>query len=371
MVRRGNGDVSRREFLQRTAAGGAAFVVAPHIWVPRPMGGFAGGETVHPNISGLRVVGLHDDTMTTELKPRATWLQQEPLVRADVVAANIDRMACALAQEKEVKKAWQAIFVKPPKRAWNEVVVAVKTNHIAKQRTRSAVVARVCHVLTDVMGVKGSNIHIYDACNGGRMAQKTPFAGLPAGVHLSNRWGGYNIRTTVPKPWKDGQQQARCLDHLVKGTVDILVNIALCKGHGQGFGGATMTMKNHFGTFEPGPSHRKGGGADYLIAINKTGQILGQIDPKTGKVLFPRQQVSLVDALWASRPGPGGEATHQLNSLYMGALNPVVDFQVARHVRRDRMGWPVNEEVIGRFLTDFGLAEKDLPNGGKIIDALV
>jgi len=371
MVEKRFDDLSRREFLKRSAAGGALFAFGPHIWIPRSMVGFAGDGNPHPNISGLRVVGVQDEKMTGEQKPRSTWLEQEPLVKADLVAANIDRLACALAEEKEVKKAWEKIFVKPPKKAWGDVVVAIKTNHIAKQRTRSAVVAKVAHVLTDVIGVKGTNVHIYDACDGRRMSEETPFKGLPEGVELANRWGGYNIRATVPKPYKDGQQQARCLDHLVKGTVDILIDLALCKGHDQRFGGITLSMKNHFGTFEPNPSHRSGGGADYLIGINKTPEILGQIDPKTGKVLFPRQQLCLIDALWSGRPGtPSGESIGQPNSLYMGVFGPVMDFVLARSLCRDRLGWSVNEEVLGRFLSEFGLKEQDLPNEGKVIDAL-
>jgi hypothetical protein len=64
-------------------------------------------------------------------------------------------------------------------------------------------------------------------------------------------------------------------------------------------------MKNHFGTFDPGPGHWTGS-QDYLIAINQTPEILGPMDRRKGKVLYPRQQLSLVDALWASKGGPGG-----------------------------------------------------------------
>lgn len=368
MPRNESGGIGRREFLKRTAAGGVALAFGPHIWIPRPVLGAVEAATLHPNLNPLRVVGVQDNAFTTDLKPTATWVQQEPLVKADRVAAAIDRMACALAEEKEPKTAWQKVFVKPPQKAWNEVVVAIKTNQIARQRTRSAVVAKVCHVLTDELGVKGSNIFIYDGVHGGRMSQETRFAGLPEGVNLANQWGGIKTQVPVPKPFKDGAEQSRCLDHLAKGTIDILVNIALCKGHGNQFGGFTMAMKNHFGSFDPQPSHRAGGGADYLIAVNKTPQILGTLEEKTGKVLFPRQQLVLVDALWASRPGPGGEATHQTNSLFMGVSCPVVDYQVARQFRRDRMTWPINEEVTDRFLSDLGIAAKDLPNEGKIID---
>jgi hypothetical protein len=129
-------------------------------------------------------------------------------------------------------------------------------------------------------------------------------------------------------------------------------------------------MKNHFGTFDPSPSHTGGGGADYLIALNKTPQILGEMDRTTGKVLFPRQQLVLVDCLWASDPGPSGESTHQPNRLFMGTLPAVVDYQVATKFRRDAMGWKTNSALATRFLTEFGYQASDLPQGGQIIDAL-
>jgi hypothetical protein len=89
-------------------------------------------------------------------------------------------------------------------------------------------------------------------------------------------------------------------------------------------------MKNHLGTFDPEPVH-SGGGLDYLIGINQSREVLGAMDKKSGKVLHPRQQLCLVDALWSSRGGPGGNSTHQTHFLAMGTLSPAVDYQVATH----------------------------------------
>jgi hypothetical protein len=147
--------------------------------------------------------------------------------------------------------------------------------------------------------------------------------------------------------------------HLVDGSVDILINIAMCKGHSQRFGGFTMTMKNHLGTFSPGPAHSNGG-QDYLIAINQTPEILGAMDKKTGKVLYPRQQLCLIDALWASKRGPGGKPTHQPNFLAIGVTSPVVDYQVATKFRGEEMGWEPNMKATHRMLEDFGYDDGDL-----------
>jgi hypothetical protein len=379
MKKRDRGGFSRREFLKTSLLGAAALGLGPTIILPRRFALYAGGESTHPNISPLRVVGLEDPKMTTDVVPECNWQRQEELVKAEVVAENMDRLACALAQEKDPAAAWRAIFLKPAAKAWSDTVAAIKVNCIAQQRTRSAVFFKVITTLTDVLGLKGENVFVYDACHGDAITRTTGRGAwsvaqkLPKGAQAVGKWGSYNAPVTVGKPWKDGSQQAKCLDHLVQGKVDILVNVALCKGHGDEFGRFTLAMKNHFGTFDPGPSHSGGGPtnpADYVIAINKTPQILGDMDPATGKVLFPRQQLVLVDCLWASDPGPGGEATHQPNRLFMGTLPPVVDYLVATKFRRDAMGWKTNDALATRFLTEFGYQPGDLPQGGEIVNAL-
>jgi len=366
--RRGAGGLSRRKFLRVAAAGAGAFAL-PHLFLPRTVAAFQPGQSVHPNIPPLRVVGIADAAMTSDRRVRINWHDQEELVNTQAVAENVDRMACALAGEREAGDAWRAIFLRPPGKAWSEVVVAIKTNNIAQQHTHSAVMATVCRVLTDRLGVAGHNIHIYDAHHGGNLAQNTPFRGLPEGVRIENTWGGHGTPAPVPAPWRGGTSSARCLGPLARGEVDILINIALCKGHGASFGGFTMCLKNHFGTFTPAPGHA-GDGTDYLLSINKSSAVLGPVDPRSGRVLFPRQQLCFIDALWASKGGPGGHPDTQPNRLFMGVFGPAVDYMVASRFRRDAMRWPINEEVTERFLTEYGFSPADLPEGGEIVDAM-
>lgn len=329
---------------------------------------YAAGAPTHPEMSPLRVAGILDPNMTTAMNPNAAWPDQDRLVRADVVRENLDKLACALAEEKRAKHAWQRLLLKPPKKAWSEAVVAIKSNEIAggKQHSRSAVLSSICRVLIDVMGVKPSNIYIYDATHGGLMPA---YKGLPQGVIVAKRWGTPITPVPVPAPYKGGASTAKCLKQLADGTVDILINVALCKGHGHGYGGFTMTVKNHLGTFEPRPVHQKGGGPDYLIGINKSPQILGTIDRKSGKVLFPRQQLCIMDALWASKAGPVILPSAQPNRMFMGTCGPVMDYQIATRFRRDAMRWRINESITLRYLKEFGFDPKDLPNKGQLIKA--
>jgi len=359
--------LSRREVLKAAALAGAAAVVGPTILSRRRGEVYAAGAPTHPAINPLRVVGIHDPHMTAEEKVQTQLAEQDAIVRAEVVRANLDKLACALAGEKEPKAAWGRIFLKPPRKSWSEVVVAIKTNQIAQQRTRSAVMASVCHVLVG-LGVKPTQIFIYDACHGNSM---NPYAGVPEGVVFAKQWGGSVTPVPLPPPYKEGKAEAKCLKHLADGTVDILVNIALCKGHNDAHGKFTMCLKNHYGTFEPhcrwGTRETRGPAADYLISINRTPQILGEIDAASGKVLFPRQQLCLIDALWASQPGPGGLPTAQPNRIFMGTSAAVVDYVVATDFRRDTMGWRINDEVAEHILKEFGLTPGDLPNQGKVM----
>jgi len=353
--------------MKKAVIMGSAIAACPTILIRKSTAAWARRSDVHPNVNNLRVVGVTDEGMTKDSRPFSSWVSQDKLVVNEAVWENMDKLACALVETRNPGEAWQGIFIKPPRKSWSDTVVAIKTNNIAQQHTRSAVMAKICHLLTRINGVKPSNIYIYDACHGSRMRSNTPFKNLPEGCRIVNTWGGSNTATFVPAPWKNKGDTSQCLKHLVNGSVDILVNVAMCKGHSNRFGGFTMTMKNHFGTFSPDPGHERGS-QDYLMAINQTPEILGPMDRRTGKVLYPRQQLCLVDALWASEGGPGGNPSHQPNFLAMGLLSPIVDYQVATKFRGERMGWEPEKRATHRMLTDFGYEESDLPAGGKIIE---
>jgi hypothetical protein len=179
--------------------------------------------------------------------------------------------------------------------------------------------------------------------------------------------GGGSTKSTLV-PVRKTQITSYCLKHLVDDSVDILINMSVCKGHNiDQLGAFTATMKNHFGTFDPRPGHGPTG-MDYLTGINRTKEIMGRIDESTGRIIYPRQQLCVVDALWTSSGGPYGNSTHQSNLLVMGVLSPIVDYIIATDFRKDRMGWYINEKAALQMLTDFGYKPEDLPNGGKLIE---
>lgn len=358
-------NLSRRKFIKKALITGTTIATFPTIFIPKSPASWAKKTVIHPNVNNLRVVGITDSRMTKAKEVVTNWARQEQLVVAEVVSENIDKLACALVETRNPKDAWRGIFIKPPGKSWTDTVVAIKTNHIAKQHTRSAVMAKICHMLTEVVGIKSSNIYIYDGTHGSGMSRETAFSGLPKGCKIVDRWGGTSTPTAVPSPWRGGK--SACVKSLVDGSMDVLINIAMCKGHASRYGGFTMSMKNHMGTFSPEPIHRDGD-QDYLIAVNQTPEIMGAMDKHTGKILFPRQQLCLVDALWASKGGPDGLPSHQPNFLAMGVFSPVFDYVLATHFRGEKMGWAPNKQATRRFLEDFGYGISDLPGAGKIIE---
>ncbi len=341
--------VNRRTFLKGIACG-AGVLFFPYVFSRRSYAApWQAGSRFHPNVDDLRVVGIIDEKMTREKKVRIPWKKQNELVVDEVVWADMDKLACALTGQKRPEDAWKAIFVKPPRKSFSDAVVAVKVNNIGAQHTRNAVMVKLCRVLVDVCGVKASNIYIFDAKTGGNMGRKTPFYGLPAGCNIAGSWGGITVPVKVAAPYSGS---AKCNRHIAEGKVDIMVNIAMCKGHSARYGKVTMTMKNHLGTFDPRPAHSRKG-LEYLIGINKTSQVLGETDA-SGRIVYPRQQLCIVDGLWASKPGPGGPPTAQPNFLAMGVLSPVVDYLVGTQFRASKMGWQVNEPALRRMVKEFG-----------------
>jgi TAT (twin-arginine translocation) pathway signal sequence len=248
--------ISRRDFVKGTILAGAAAAAGPTLLVRKAPAGWAKKTIVHPNVNNLRVVGITDPKMTKETAAGASWEDQQGLVVSEKVWENLDQLASGLIETKDPKDAWKGIFIKPFQKSWSDTVVAIKTNNIGMQHTRSAVMAKVCHTLVDVVGIKPHNVCIYDGKHGQSINLKTPFAGLPKGVRILKDWGGISTPVAVPSPWTEQDGKSEALKALADGTVDILVNISLCKGHWVQFGGFTMATKNHMGTFNPYPAHQ-------------------------------------------------------------------------------------------------------------------
>src|SRR4030042_2415480 len=132
--------ITRRSFIKKTAVATVGITAFPMIFIPKAKAHWAKKTIVHPNVDNLRVVGITDLNMTKiEKEIPQDWADQEKLVNKKAVEENIDKMACGLAQASNPQEAWRTIFIKPSGKSWSDTVVAIKTNCIFVQYTRSAV----------------------------------------------------------------------------------------------------------------------------------------------------------------------------------------------------------------------------------------
>jgi hypothetical protein len=308
------------------------------------------GKQINPDIDNLRVVHCADPAMLTGDPQRWDIESQNAPVVAARVRANVEAMACALAQKPSPAEAWATIFRKPEGKAWPDVKVAIKPNASGGNITRVAVIDAVLAGLTG-LGVRAANVTLYGCprFNENEAGVYAPFLGrgLPGGVVLSkgHEAMGGTVEAVVPEP---AAGRYNCAAALADGSIDLLVNIATNKGHfAPTFGGMSLTMKNHAGSFEMPLSRHLSGGLDYVIAFNKSEAILGGTPP--------RQQLCIVDSLWGMTSGPGGVPNKRPGALSMGTFGPAVDWVVSKRVREVVMGC-THPDFLATILTEFGYA---------------
>jgi hypothetical protein len=378
-----NYDESRRKFLKTSIACAAGFAtVNPFVnnlhaeeqtvWTDK--------MPINPSIDNLRVAYCTDASMVTDSTVRWDYDNQNKNVSRTRVSDNMDKMAIALAQKNNVADAWKTIFRKSSSKGWTDVKVAIKVNTQSLYcMPRYAVVVKVCEALINYRGVTPANICIY-SCKGithvanltkvedcyGLAANQVKYP-YPAGVKIqSNLFSGL-CTATVACPG-GAVNPVDCLNDLADGTVDILVNIAVNKGHYQA-GGVTLCQKNHIGSlkfFCPGKTVAMGmgfytsGSASDLIALNKTEAIIG------GNPV--RQQLCIVDSIYAMTNGPVGVPNMQPNTLIMGTFGGAVDYLTYYKVRVPLMNAvSAYTDDVNAFITGYGYSTTERDNLNNLV----
>jgi hypothetical protein len=303
---------------------------------------------VNPDIDNLRVICAVNPAMIT--KDPVSWQPeaQNSVINSTEVDRVLDAMAVSLAQKSTPDEAWASIFRKPENKPWNEITVAIKVNCNSKNNARVAIISKVCRALNG-LGVPFGKIIIYDG-RSNAWPVYSPFIGngLPDGVIVSKGNKALGGAGKVALPWEDTKKYA-CTKGMIDGSVDILINIANNKGCDKAFGQATLTLKNHAGTFDPMPLHM-GGGIDYLMAFSRSREIMGST--------IARQQLCIVDSLWGMRNGPFGVPEVRLDRIVMGTFSPAVDYLTAKKIREPLLN--VTHTTIDKFLTAFGYASEEI-----------
>lgn len=345
---------TRRDFLKTSMGAAAVALVTNKIDAAQKLSK-PKVKIINPAIDNLRVVCCHDPDMVTGDPTTFTTIsgQNEPVV-VEKVQANMDQMAMELAEKPTPQEAWATIFQKPASKEWPEVKVAIKANcktlnnnNNPMNNPRLAVLDKVCKALNG-LGIPYGNIILYDDDDEDATIYNNFVGnGLPDGIVVStgnDALGGQKISTLIPAPYN---QNGNCTKHIADGTIDILINCAMNKGHDSTWGNATSTMKNHLGTFSPQPHN-----TDRLIGISKSDAIIGGTPT--------RQQLCIVDSIWASMSGPSAIPDKAPYRLVMGTCSPVVDYATIIKIREDVMGASHTSSVVNRFLTDFGYSPDDL-----------
>jgi len=352
--------VHRRTFLKMSAAGAAGLSVGG---IDPVFATTAAWRQINPAISNSRVVCCYDPKMITASPTSFTFATTNGAVNKTVILKNLDLMAMSLAQKTTADAAWKTIFQMPAgKTSWSQVKVAIKINVInSYNQPRVAIVEKVCRVLNG-FGVPAANIIVYDGCAAGKngggaqsnlwapMFSTTDTTKIPGVVSNLNGSLGGTANVTVPNvgSWT-------CTKQISDGTIDILVNCSVNKGHDKYAGGMTLSMKNHFGTFAP---DHNGVVLSNILNFNKSDFIVGGTPP--------RQQLCIADSLWGDlATNPDSPPDQVLSRLAMGTFGPVLDYLFAQNIRKaimivqnkgkDNHDWT----AINRFLTDFGYATTD------------
>ncbi|MBD3322013.1 MAG: DUF362 domain-containing protein [Chitinivibrionales bacterium] len=360
---KGHGKTSRRNFLKSTTAGAAGLAIAGS-GVKKAEGAWPSSGTmeINPEVPNLRVVCCHDESMIPDGQVETSFQAQNEAIDKDKLALNMDRMAIALTGKTTAQEAWDTIFQFPSKPR-NEVKVAVKVNCInSSNMPRIAIVKKVCDELT-ARDVEPENITVYDGCSGAHGNSKYTYytesnrdlTGISVLDYRNGTDDGdWSSETTVQIP--DGLDDHQCMTTVTDS--DILINCGVNKGHGTNRGGATLCMKNHFGTFNPKPDSNHMGNA-FMFAANKSNAILGGTPV--------RQQLCIVDSLWSRNTGPGDVPTDAPARILMGTFAPAIDWATCKKVRNEILEYSrsMNATALSaqeNFAREFNYSVNDFEN---------
>jgi hypothetical protein len=333
----------RRDFLKITAAGAAGLVFSrgDRAFAAWPS---TGTLAVNPNISNMRVVGCVDTKMMKST-PAMSFAAENAAVDSARLQANMDAMAMQLANQPTADAAWKAIF-STGKSSWAATKVAIKINSLEPKNTAHiAILQKFCSILAGY-GVLPANIIIYDGqsaytdtSNFASYISLTDTTKIQAVLSNLNSAMGGTVSAAIP-----GGSTGTCTADIANGTIDILINVANNKGHDL-MGGATLCMKNHFGTFAP--KHD----INYLFNINKSDAILGGTPV--------RQQLCFVDSLFTNKTQNVGTPELMPCYLTMGVFAPAVDYLTIKKVREEALGLTHVDATINSYLTSFGYTTAD------------
>jgi hypothetical protein len=358
----------RRNFLKTSAVGAAGLALAGPLSkkakaVDLPVKLIPLSTTkINQDVDNLRVAYITDDTakpaecmVRSSTYPGFDSFNNPTNATTGVNYANVktkmDKLACALTNNADIDAAWGTLLKIPSTKTWATAKAAIKINSIGSDHAAVPIVAKICEVLIG-KGMPEANICVFDMTQGGAKGIYDKYRGagkqLPAGILFGgngNDAASTNAKYTAKFPAGYSMDATYCID-----GVDIYVNIGNNKGHDQtdNYSGVTMCLKNNFGTVCFGHN-----GMDQLTAANSCDYIMGNIP-----TAYPaKQQLCIVDSLWAGNPGDwsGGISNgNDQRTIVMGTFAGAVDYVTTNVIRKPKFSSSTNYSVVDQFLSKFG-----------------
>jgi len=230
-------------------------------------------------------------------------------IDSEAVQVMVDSAIRVLALKDDVGAAWMQLMPN----LGPESVVAIKVNGInTSMPTHPQVTYAVAESLKRISfggePFAENNIVIFD-----RGSPRLPGSGYALnssdmGVRcIETPTVGYSQETY------DVGGRSQRLSRIVTEMADYIINISVLKNHG--IAGATLCLKNHYGTCDKPTNLHSGYGDPYIAALNA-------LDPIRGK-----QRLNICDALLGVRSGgPGGRPQFAANKLVVSQDIVAVDY---------------------------------------------
>ena len=250
------------------------------------------------SLPSSRVVVVEDDSATSGTT-----------ISSDAVQVMVDSAVRMLARKDDVSAAWMGLMPE----LGPSSVIAIKVNGIntsmpTHPEVTYAVVGSLKRVSFGGEPFAENNIIIFDRGS-------PPLA--RSGYTLNRTSTGVRCIETPTVGYSDERydvaDSSQRLSKIVTEMADYLINISVLKNHG--IAGATLCMKNHYGTCDrPGALHGDHGDS-YIGALNA-------LDP-----IREKQCLNICDALLGIRSGgPGGAPQFAANKLVIGQDIVAVDY---------------------------------------------
>lgn len=227
-------NVTRRQFIERTAAAGAGLVGAAMLGT-----GELTGTQQAPKLSRVALI-RSQSVMAADSQPRLDKL----LEMLDIAVQHVF-------DTDNVQQAWEQV-------AASDDVVAIKVNCIGPHLNSSVPVVQAVTTRLIDLGIPANNIIVFD-----RTTEELRKAGFPVqtegdGVRIYGTDGDYD------EPINHRSFHHR-LTKIITQRASAIINIPVLKNHARA--GVTLAMKNHYGSIDnPAAYHGEYDNCDPYIA---------------------------------------------------------------------------------------------------------